>query len=455
MTSLLPNRPSPSSAGVSGLLPHPFWPTRWRVLAACLVALLGFCLPQEIPLEYWPLSEPSNRQLYLQFKARFEVDGAYYGSEDFAGNGWWKPKTVTVTADALESPDGSKSADLLQAGKGTYAILMAQGIPKSADETLTFSIHAKKQNHRYVGLILGEARRTVWPFVDLDTGECAVPADLPYRMQATAAGNGWWRLSISGRVPSSATGSSRLVGCVLVDSTGKTGHVLTGTEALAVWGAQVEEGLVVSPYYPSGLNAPDHRGARFFFSPDFGRGYRTLEQIVVPVSHTHQSLTYTLPLLDAPLCGLRLTPVDRPGVLVLERVRLIDRAGLELHAITSADYAPTGGGSFVVDGEVVRLVSCTQPAAVGLRLPHPLVPEGMNGRNFQRCFYSWGYLTGMLALILGCVAWLAGRRLTRPQGLRVVAFILLLSALFSAVAQRGLLRNSITYARLASGLVPR
>jgi hypothetical protein len=422
------------------------------VVAACLVALLGFCLPQGIPLEYWPLSEPSNGQLYLQFRARFEVEGAYYRSEDFAGNHWWKPKTVTVTADALESPNGSKSADILQAGKGTYAILMAQGIPKSDGEAFMFSIHAKKQNHRYVGVILGEARRSVWPFVDLDTGECVVPADLPYRMQATAAGNGWWRLSISGRVPSSATGSSRLVGCVLVDSAGKTGRMLAGTETVAVWGAQVEAGLAVSPYYPSGLIVADHRGAGFAFHPDFGRGFRPLDAIRIPISHSGQSLTYTLPLLDAPLCGLRLTSVDRPGVLVLERVRLIDRAGRELHAVVPGDYAPADGAGFVVKGDVVRLVSGTQPAAVGLRLPHPLVPEGMNARNFQRCFRSWAYLAGMLALILSCVAWLAGRQLTWRQGLRLVAFILLLSGLFSAVAQRGLLKNSITSAQLATGL---
>ena len=44
---------------------------------------------------------------------------------------------------------------------------------------------------------------------------------------------------------------------------------------------------------------------------------------------------------------------------------------------------------------------------------------------------------------------------TTEQGLRLAAFILLLSALFSAVAQRGLLKNSITSAQLATGLVPR
>jgi hypothetical protein len=416
------------------------------VVAACLVALLGFCLPQEIPLEYWPLSEPSNGQLYLQFKARFEVAGAYYRSEDFAGNHWWKPKTVTVMADALESPNGSKSADILQAGRDAYEILTAQRIPKRDDETFTFSIHVKKQNHRYVGLILGMARRSGFPFVDLDTGECVVPADLPYRMQATAVAHGWWRLSISGRAPRSAPGASGLVGCVLVDSAGKVGRVLTGTETLAVWGAQVEEGLVLSPYYPSGLSAPDHQGARFRFSPDFGRGYLAVEQIVVPISHTYQSLTYTLPLLDAPLCGLRVSPVDRPGTLWFEDVRLIDRAERDVYRFSLKDLKPGVGVNFVASTQgALGLSAPTLPSAgeIGLRLPHPLVPAGMNGRNFQRCFRSWAYLAGMLALILGCVAWLAGRRPTRRQGLRLVAFVLLLSALFSAVAQRGLMRNSV------------
>lgn len=451
VTILLSTRQSSSSASVQGRLPHPFWPTRWRVLAACLVALVGFCLPQEIPLEYWPLSDPSNGQLYLQFKARFEVDGAYYGSEDFARNGWWKPKTVTVTPDAVESPIGGRSADILQAGKGTYAILMAQGIPKSEGEEFTFSLHVKKQNHRYFALLLGEARRSVWPFFDLDTGRGTVPSDMPYRLESSPVGGGWWRLSISGKVPTNATGSSRWVGCVLVDSAGKTGRVLAGTEAVAVWGAQIEPGLDLLPYYPTGLVVPGGGGASFAFHPDFGCGFRPLDVIRIPISHTAQSLTYTLPLLDAPLCGLRVLPVDRPGTLWLEKVRLIDRTGRTVHAIVPGDYVPAGGG-LVVEREAARLTCGPQPSPVLVRLPRILVPEGMNGRNLERCLGSWAYLTGMLTLILLCVAWLAARRLAWRQGLRLVAFILLLSGLFSAVAQRGLIRNSFFYAKTSAAV---
>ena len=423
------------------------------MVAACLVALVGFCLPQEIPLEYWPLSEPSNGQLYLQFRARFEVEGAYYRSEDFAGNHWWKPKTVTVTADALEAPNGSKSADILQAGAGKTSMLCAQSLPKDRGDVWSWSIFVRRQSHDHIGLLLGETKRTDWPHFDFSTGRCTVPADMGQTLRAEKLGDGWWRLSLSGKL---TQGAKPIIAVLLLDTQGRSGLRLHGNEQVAVWGSQVEAGLAVSPYYPSGLIVADHRGAGFAFHPDFGRGFRPLEAIRIPISHSGQSLTYTLPLLDAPLCGLRLTAVDRPGVLVLERVRLIDRAGRAIHAITPADYALTAGGGFVVKGDVVRLVSGTQPAAVGLRLPHPLVPEGMNARNFQRCFRSWAYLAGMLALILSCVAWLAaGRRLTWRQGLRLAAFIFLLSGLFSAVAQRGLLKNSITSARLATGLVPR
>lgn len=452
VTILLSTRQSSSSASVHGRLPHPFWPTRWRVLAACLVAMLGFCLPQEIPLEYWPLSEPSNGQLYLQFKARFEVAGAYYRSEDFAGTGWWKPKTVTVTADALESPNGSKSADILQAGAGKTSMLCAQSLPKDRGEVWSWSIFVRRQNHDHIGLLLGETKRMDWPHFDFSTGRCTVPADMGQILRAEKLGDGWWRLSLSGKL---TQGAKPIIAVLLLDTQGRGGLRLRGDEQVTVWGSQLEAGLVMSPYYPSGLVASDHRGAGFMFHPNFGRGFRPLEVIRIPISHSGQSLTYTLPLLDAPLCGLRLTPVDRPGVLVLERVRLIDRAGREIHAITPADYVPADGGGFVVEGEVVRLVSGTQLSTVELRLSHPLVPEGMNGRNFQRCFRSLAYLAGMLALIVGCVAWLAGRRLTWRQGLRLAAFMLLLSGLFSVVAQRGLLKNSITSARLASGLVPR
>lgn len=425
------------------------------MVAACLVALVGFCLPQEIPLEYWPLSEPSNGQLYLQFRARFEVEGAYYRSEDFAGNHWWKPKTVTVTADALESPNGSKSADILQAGKGRTSMLCAQSLPKDRGDVWSWSIFVRRQNHDHIGLLLGETRRTDWPHFDFATGRCTVPEDMGQILRAEKLGAGWWRLSLSGKL---IQGAKPIIAVLLLDSHGRSGLPLCGDEQVAVWGAQVEAGLAVSPYYPGGLVAPDHRGARFHFAPDFGRGYRALEQIVVPISHTHQSLTYTLPLLDAPLFGLRVSPVDRPGTLWLENVRLIDRAERAVYDFPLGTLDPGVGVSLVTSAQGALGVSATTPPSageIGLRLLHPLVPEGMNGRNFQRCFRSWAYLAGMLALILGCVAWLAGRRLTWRQGLRLAAFILLLSGLFSAVAQRGLLKNSITSAQLASGLVPR
>jgi len=415
------------------------------------VALVGFCLPQEIPLEYWPLSEPSNGQLYLQFKARFEVEGAYYRSEDFAGKGWWKPNGVKAQSDVLVAPNGTKNADILQAGRGSYSILAAYNLPKEGS-AFTFSIFIRRQNHDHIGLLLGESKRTDWPHFDFSTGRCVVPADIEQVLRAEKLGDGWWRLALSGSLPE---GTKRIVAVMLLSPQGRSGQHLNGTEQVGLWGAQIEPGLELSPYYPSGLAVADHRGASFAFHPDFGRGFQPVEVIRIPISHGGQSLTYTLPLLDAPLCGLRLTPVDRPGVLMLERVRLIDRAGRELHAIAPGDYISADGGGFVADGGAVRLASGASAAAVRLRLPHPLVPEGMNGRNFQRCLRSWVYLSGLLALILGCVAWLAGRRLTWRQGLRVAAFILLLSGLFSAVAQRGLLKNSITSARLASGLLSR
>ncbi len=50
-------------------------PTRGRIAVAALVAAAGFCLPQEVPLVWYPLNEPGNDILYLEFTCAADKDG--------------------------------------------------------------------------------------------------------------------------------------------------------------------------------------------------------------------------------------------------------------------------------------------------------------------------------------------------------------------------------------------
>lgn len=50
-------------------------PSRLRLLAAFLVALTGFLLPQEVPLEWYPLNEPGDEIFYLELTCASDRDG--------------------------------------------------------------------------------------------------------------------------------------------------------------------------------------------------------------------------------------------------------------------------------------------------------------------------------------------------------------------------------------------
>jgi len=71
----------------------------------------------------------------------------------------------------------------------------------------------------------------------------------------------------------------------------------------------------------------------------------------------------------------------------------------------------------------------------------------MNGRNLRRCLLSWGYLALMLWIIL-FAAYLAlrGRRENGREAAKACVFLAFVALLFSAVGNRGLIKNSIRIA---------
>jgi hypothetical protein len=57
--------------------PEPSWlrPSWARLLVAGLVALIGFLIPQEIPLEWYPLNNPGTDINYLEISCASNVNG--------------------------------------------------------------------------------------------------------------------------------------------------------------------------------------------------------------------------------------------------------------------------------------------------------------------------------------------------------------------------------------------
>jgi hypothetical protein len=192
------------------------------------------------------------------------------------------------------------------------------------------------------------------------------------------------------------------------------------------------------------------------FYLDSGKGFNENETISWPIAPSSQPYTYTFPLPDAPLVGLRLDPFDRgPGELTITNLRIIEREGNEVRRFTAddlqqlnqiKDVVPVPGGwKLVTDGD--------DPHA-SLDFPAPIVPDGMNLRNLQRCLLSWSYLALMLWILLLAVYFALVRGRPFKEITATALFLAGVALLFAFVGNRRLIKESIHYANFRPASSP-
>ncbi len=189
---------------------------------------------------------------------------------------------------------------------------------------------------------------------------------------------------------------------------------------------------------------------------NFGKGFNELDMIRLPIGPSDLAFTYTFPLQDAPLVDLRIDPYkDGAGELTVTNFRMINRREEELCRFSRESFHDLHNVSEIVPLEkgwkFVMKDGATDPGA-RVKLPHPMIPEGMNERNLKRCLLSTGYLAMMLWLILLAVYFALRLFSGWRQIVRAAAFLLLMSFAFAIVGNRGLLKNSWYYAKKADRL---
>ena len=222
-------------------------------------------------------------------------------------------------------------------------------------------------------------------------------------------------------------------------------------------------------------------------------GHQPIDSIRIPISPTTQTYTYTFPMPDAPIVEMRVLPPAKGGELNIRQMRIINRRGEEIRRFTRdlfrplneiAAIAPTPEG-----WKLVSTPTATNPST-RIELFSSITPVGMDHRNLLRCLLSTGYLSMMLLILLLAVLFTFYRptfdstprkqsqqsqTAEQPSGVRdpVVAsadgksgwrdlaahvgFMACLAVMFAFVGNRGLIRNSVHYARyvplpVASGL---
>lgn len=195
--------------------------------------------------------------------------------------------------------------------------------------------------------------------------------------------------------------------------------------------------------------AADRRGeVQVFYAT--GLGINERDSIRWPVDPTETTYTYIFPLPDAPVTALRLDSVASGGALTINRFRIIDRRGTEVRRFSKEDIIPVqqiAAVEPVADGwKIISAPGSNDPFA-NIRLPAPIIAKDINHRNLLRCLLSTGYLTLMLWILLLAVLFAFYRPSGWKDGLKHVSFMAALAVMFSLVGNRGLIKNSVRYAR--------
>lgn len=162
---------------------------------------------------------------------------------------------------------------------------------------------------------------------------------------------------------------------------------------------------------------------RIYF--DTGSFFNELQCIRWPIAPSLQPYTYTFPLWDAPLRAIRLEPLRRAGELLVTNMRIYTRSGREIKRFVRDDFDATHELAGIVPApegwKFVTTPNATHPYSHCGFFP-PIVPDGMNTRNLQRCLLSWSYLAGMLWILLLAVffvaQWRPGVRDKGNEGMR-------------------------------------
>jgi len=174
-------------------------------------------------------------------------------SEQF-DNALWNKTDTTITANSINAPSGTQTADLATEGSaGTSNV--AQAIAITSNSTNTFSVFLKRGNTDWIRFVIWDSvantnRISAW--VNLSTGALGATVvnggtSTGGTASITNFGNGWYRVTLSGAVNNAAV----LLNCLFSSaaSDGVTTRVNGAT--FYAWGAQTEAGAFATSYIPT------------------------------------------------------------------------------------------------------------------------------------------------------------------------------------------------------------
>lgn len=169
----------------------------------------------------------------------------------------WTKTRSTVNANVITAPDGSVTADKLVENTAGSTHMVSQLSSAAENAATGFTIYAKAAGRDHIGIFLSTSATSVSDgiggFIDLTDGTTSSLYTFGTGEGITLAsdnlGDGWWRISIVGRVNPSGTTTPVYAQIRLAVSLGSTSYTGDGSSGVYIWGAHVTNGSL--PYAPA------------------------------------------------------------------------------------------------------------------------------------------------------------------------------------------------------------
>ena len=191
---------------------------------------------------------------YLRVRKKGQINLFHY-SEQF-DNAYWLSVRSTITADQGVAPDGTTTADLVTQATSTAGGAIAKNdySPLTNGAVYTYSLFAKYVTGSDIKFIMmqdynitsGAALNRTW--FNIETGAIGT-SDSDHTTTTTDVGNGWFRFTVT--ITSGNTGGNFAI--YRSNTDGSTTATLN--DSYLMWGIQLNEGTVLTPYIKTGASA--------------------------------------------------------------------------------------------------------------------------------------------------------------------------------------------------------
>jgi hypothetical protein len=189
------------------------------------------------------------------------VENLVTSSEDFSTS--WTRSNATVTTNQISAPDGTASADEIEATATSSVSYILESITFAVAD-YTISVYAKESSSSVLWLYVHNGAEQGTAYFDLSdqtTQVVAGSSTTPTNLTIEDVGNGWYRCSATFDNTTVVTSFS---GIGVSDAKGSVS--VTAGKSMYFWGAQLEEGSQATSYFPTEHSFTSRASSATFFN---------------------------------------------------------------------------------------------------------------------------------------------------------------------------------------------